>query len=103
MRKRQPINGPVRDIYISALMKICILTNEQNEILEVSKDKAIIKDSLSKALQKANEKINEYNECIENHRPLCEDLLELLDFADEYIQSKQILEAQEVEKQTVTN
>lgn len=102
LRKRLPIKGPVRDLYTSVLMKIYILTNEQNEILKVSKDKTIIKESLNTALQKANEKIDEYNKCIENHRPLCEDLLELLDFADEYIQSKQISELQEVEKQTET-
>jgi hypothetical protein len=100
IRKKLPITGTVEDLYISALMKIYIITSDQNENLELSKDKVKIKESLIKALNFANEKINEYNNCIHKHLPLCEDLVELLNFADEYIQSKQNTEIQEVEKHT---
>lgn len=102
MRKRQPITGLVKDLYISAIMNICILTNEKSEVLEVSKDKDLIKDTLAQAQQKAIEKIDKYNQCIEQHLPICEDLAELFDFADEYIQSKQLSDTQKAEEQTET-
>lgn len=88
IRKRLPITGVIEKIYIIALMQIYTITTTKNDSLEINKNSEEIKQSVKDARNFANAKINEYNDSLTSPCGIvCEELIELLLFADELIQS----------------
>jgi len=88
IRQKLPITGVIEKVYVIALMQIYSITTTKNNSLEVNENSEEIKQSIKDARKFANAKISEYNDSLNSPSGIvCEDLIKLLMFADELIQS----------------